>query len=439
MLALFLVFIIVNALMFVTIIMFETSSKKIIFWGLMVSLASIFAYIPYILFFSDKWYIKRDLINKEHEDKIYNDLVDFQLEDKMSNCELMNFAKASYRANFYKNTSLDILYSLEEFNNSVINDIDMAKEYVIIDTKIFMNCLNKDALVQSLLDRASVGVKVKVIYSQLSFKDRQIVKELKNNRIRVCKIDKQNNINNYYQHNKNIISVDGKVCYLYSTSKPKRKIDVTYFDLFYKYKGDILHSIDLIAHQDTTYATNKFFDLPDNYKSVANQLGEYQYITSSINNNFIDLILKAIISAKSSIILHFDKFIPHESVLEAIKLAMKSGVNVKIMISKVNKQFGYYTSRSYVKELASCGAICYFYDGHINSNYAIFDMKIVIMGNFSMINQNSMYDVQDVVITDDKKTVEKFVGFFVQSIKNSYKLNNSKRVLFREKFFRKFM
>lgn len=425
--------------MFVTVIMFETSSKKIIFWGLMIALTSIFAYIPYILFFSDKWYIKHDLETKEHEDKIYKDLVGFCLDDNKSNCELINFAKASFGANFYKNTSLEILKTLEEFNNAVINDIDNAKDYIIIDTKVFMNNLNKDALLQSLTDRASVGVKVKVIYTQKTFKDKQIIKELQNNRIRVCKINKHNNLNTYYQYNKNIISIDGKVCYLYSSSKPVRKANVTYFDLFYKYSGDILRSIDLVAHQDTTYATNKFFDLPSGYKSINNQTGDYQYITSSFGNNFVDLILKAIISAKSTIVLHFDKFIPHESVLEAIKLAMKSGVVVKIMISKVNRQFGYYTSRSYVKELASCGATCYFYDGHINSNYAIFDYETVIMGNMSMINQNLMYDVQDVMIVDDKKVVNCFNKFFDESIKNSYKLNNSKRVLFREKFFRKFM
>ncbi len=439
MLALFLCLLVVNALMFVTVIMFETSSKKIIFWGLMIALTSIFAYIPYILFFSDKWYIKRDLETKAHEDKIYKDLVAFSIDDNKSSCELINFAKASFGANFYKNTSLELYRTLEEFNNNVINDIDNAKDFVIIDTKVFMNNLNKEALVQSLADRASVGVKVKVVYTQKSFKDRQIIKELQNNRIRVCKINKHNNMNTYYHHNKNIISVDGKVCYLYSSSKPIRKSGVTYFDLFYKYSGDILHSIDLVAHQDTTYATNKFFDLPSQYKTVSSQSGDFQYITSSIGNNFLDLILKAIISAKSSIVLHFDKFIPHESVLEAIKLAMKSGVAVKIMISKVNRQFGYYTTRSYVKELACCGATCYFYDGHINSNYAIFDAESVIMGNLSMINQNLMYDVQDVMIVDDKKVVSKFNAFFDESVKNSYKLNNSKKVLFREKFFRKFM
>lgn len=438
MLAFFICLFVLNALMLISVIMFETSSKKIIFWGLMIAVASVFAYLPYILFFSDKWYIKKDLATKEHEDKIYKDLVEHKVDDKTSKCDLMNFAKASYNTNFYKNTSLEILSNLEEFNNSVLLELDKAEDFVIIDTQIFLNNLNKDVITQTLIDKANMGVRIKVIYTKKSFKDRQFIKELRNNHVRVCKISKHNNMNTYYHNNKNIISVDGKVCYLYSTTKEKRKVGITYFDLFYKYNGELVKTIDLEAHQDTTYATNKFFDLSE--YSVSNiQSGEYQYLTSSVNNNFLDLILKAIISAKKSIVLHFDKFIPHESVLEAIKLAMKSGVDVQIMISKVNRQFGYYTSRSYVKELASAGASCYFYDGHINSNYAIFDGETVVAGTFSMINQNLMFDVQDATIIADKTVVDRFVCLFDESIKNSYKLNNSKRVLFRERFFRKFM
>lgn len=439
MLAFFICLFVLNALMLISVIMFESSSKKIIFWGLMIAVASIFAYLPYILFFSDKWYIKKDLTTKEHEDKIFKELVDHKVDSTHASCELMNFAKASYNTNFYKNTSLEIFSSLEEFNNSVLSNIDRAEEFVIVDTQIFMNSLNKDVVTQSLVDKANMGVKVKVVYTKSTVKDKQFIKELKSNHIRVCKINKHNNMNTYYHNNKNIISIDGKTCFLYSTSKEKRKINITYFDLFYKFGGALVQTIDLNAHQDTTYATNKFFDLVGGYESSVGQNGEYQYLTSSINNNFLDLILKAIISAKRSIVLHFDKFIPHDSVLEAIKLAMKSGVDVQIMISKVNKQFGYYTSRSYVKELASAGASCYFYDGHINSNYAIFDGETIVAGTFSMVNQNLMFDVQDATIIADKKIVSKFVGFFDESIKNSYKLNNSKRVLFRERFFRKFM
>ncbi|MBQ8430857.1 MAG: hypothetical protein IJX26_02805 [Clostridia bacterium] len=166
---------------------------------------------------------------------------------------------------------------------------------------------------------------------------------------------------------------------------------------------------------------------------------EYQYIASSIDNSLLDLILKAIIQAKKSIIIHVDKFIPNESILEAIRLAIKSDISVKIMISNVNYQYGYYTTRSYVKELAREGVVCYFYDGHINTNYVLVDDNLVMTGTISFINQNLICDLQDVLIINDEKLSKEFNEMFNDSVKNSYKLCNPKRILFREKFFRKFM
>ena len=56
-----------------------------------------------------------------------------------------------------------------------------------------------------------------------------------------------------------------------------------------------------------------------------------------------------------------------------------------------------------------------------------------------MVSQNLLCDLQDVMIVNDNKIVQQFIDKFNNSINNSYKLNNAKRVLFRERFFRKFM
>ena len=82
---------------------------------------------------------------------------------------------------------------------------------------------------------------------------------------------------------------------------------------------------------------------------------------------------------------------------------------------------------------------CYFYDGHIDSNYIIIDDEMVLIGNFSIVSKSLTCDLQDILIVNDKKYAEEFTTYFYDSINNSYKLCNPKRVLFREKFFRKFL
>lgn len=435
------IYFLIFALMFSSIVFFESSSKKIIMWGVIISFTSVFGYLVYFIFYSDKGNAKKHLYIKEKEDAIYKNLVNFKLMEDKPTCNLMNYAKRVYGVNTYKNSSFEKLNNFEEFNNKLLDDLERANKYIIVDTRNFCNSINKEMIVSTLVEKSKIGIPVKIIYSQIKREDKIYLKALKESGARVCKFNKFYYNNGFYKNNKSIICIDGNVCYLYSQyyAKTNTKKPVEYFDKFYRLTGDIVKSIDLEAHLDVTFATRKFYDLETKPTNPNGIEVEYQYIGSSINNSLLDLILKAIIEANNSIYIHVDKFIPSESILRALKLAVKSNIDVKIMISNVNHQNGYYTSRSYVKELARDGVVCYFYDGHINSNYVIIDEQLTMLGTMSFVNQKLLCDLQDVLLINDKKIAKDFVEEFNSSIYNSYKLCNPKRVLFREKFFRKFM
>ena len=435
----FILYLILFAGMFISIILFEHNSKKIIFWGLIISLTSIFGYLIYFLFYSDRGYLKKYLKVKEKEDIIYKKLVEYKVLSDTANCDLINFAKRVYDENFYKNSKFEIL-KREDFNEKLIQDIECAKNFIILDSFTLLDSINPEIMVASLIEKHKSGVSVKVVYSKIARKDKDFFKQLKLAGVRVCKFTKFVKNSGFYKNNKNIISIDGNVTYLYSRNiVTNRKANVEYFSLFYRLSGDIVKSIDLHAHLDVTFATRKYYSVLDYSKHNIKSNIEFQYIGTNINNSLLDLILKAIIEAKDSIVIHVDKFIPNESILEAIKLAAKSNIKVKLMISNVNRQYGYYTSRFYVKELAREGVVCYYFDGHINSNYVVIDEEIVMLGTISFVNQSLLCDLQDVLLISDKSTAQQFIDMFNNSINNSYKLCNPKRILFREKFFIKFM
>jgi len=439
--SLVIIYFLLFAIMFSSIVFFENSSKKIILWGLIISFTSVFGYIVYFIFFCDKGYVKKFLHIKEKEDKIYKTLVKFNVGDEKAKCDLMNYNKRVYGVNIYKNSTFQKIDNHDEFNNILLDDIEKANKYIIIDTRCFLNSINQDLILSSLIEKAKTGITVKVIYSQKTRKVRKAIKALKEAGARVCAFNKLYYTNGFYKNNKSIICIDGAVAYLYSqySANVNTKKPVEYFDKFYRLTGDIVKAVDLEAHLDVTFATRKFYDYKITPTTPKGSDTEFQYIGSGIHNSLLDMILKAIIGAKKSIYIHVDKFIPNESILQAIKLAVKSDIQVKIMISNINHQYGYYTSRSYVKELARDGVVCYFYDGHINSNYVIIDDELTMIGTMSFVNQKLLCDLQDVLLINDKKIAEDFVKGFNESVYNSYKLNNPKRVLFREKFFRKFM
>lgn len=438
--ALILCFLLIDVFITTTIILFEDSSKKIIFWCLICALTTVVGYTIYLIFYSDKGQGKKSLLVKAKEDEIYKKLVGFSIEDKKASNELINFNKKIYGVDYHTNSNLEILKTNEEFNNKLIEDVEKAQKFIIIDTRYFLFGQNKETICYTLKDKAKLGIKVKVIYSRLKKGDKQLIKELKEVGVRCCKFNKFSNVYAYYKNNKNIISIDGETCYLYTHHNyVNKKRNIEYLGLYYRVQGEVVKAIDMDAHLDVSFATQKFYPL-ENYKTHNIKSGvELQYIASNINNNFLDLMLKAIIEAKKSIVIHVDKFIPNQAILQAIKIAVKSNIEVKLMISNVNHQLSYYTSRSYVKEIARDGVTCYFYDGHIDSNYIIIDNQLVLIGNFSYVNRSITCDLQDILIANDNKLASQFSDYFYDSVNNSYKLCNPKRVLFREKFFRKFM
>jgi cardiolipin synthase len=96
--------------------------------------------------------------------------------------------------------------------------------------------------------------------------------------------------------------------------------------------------------------------------------------------------MKMITSAKKSVYIQTPYFIPDESILEALKIASLSGVDVRIMIpSKPDHIFVYWASLSYIGELLKSGVKSYKYiKGFVHSKAIVVDGKISSIGTANM-------------------------------------------------------
>ncbi|MBQ7797837.1 MAG: hypothetical protein IJ371_01795, partial [Clostridia bacterium] len=206
-------------------------------------------------------------------------------------------------------------------------------------------------------------------------------------------------------------------------------------NLYYKLMGEVVKSIDLDCHLDASFAMQKFYEL-EHKEYLPQGDTEMQYVSSVAGKDFEGLFLKAINDAKKQIILHINKFIPTPAINRALVMAILSGIDVKIMISK-NNSMSYYTSRAYVKEMAMHGATTYIYDGIIGSNFVIID-DLTFVGNFSIVNLEIRNNLQSVLILNSKDFSRKTQSYFNELINNSYRICKPKNVLLKEKIFKKF-
>lgn len=83
-------------------------------------------------------------------------------------------------------------------------------------------------------------------------------------------------------------------------------------------------------------------------------------------------------------------FIPDDSLLNAIKIAILSGVDVRLMIpNKPDHMFVYWATYSYVGELLKTGAKVYIYDnGFIHAKMLVVDGKIATVGTANIDNRS---------------------------------------------------
>lgn len=97
-----------------------------------------------------------------------------------------------------------------------------------------------------------------------------------------------------------------------------------------------------------------------------------------IKNGYI----KMITSAKESVYIQTPYFIPDASLLDTLRIAALSGIDVKIMIpNKPDHMFVYWATYSYIGEMLKAGAKIYIYEnGFIHAKTILVDRKIASVG-----------------------------------------------------------
>ena len=145
-------------------------------------------------------------------------------------------------------------------------------------------------------------------------------------------------------------------------------------------------------------------------------------------SNIRDSYLKMINNAKESIIIETPYLIPDEAILTSLKLAVNSGVDVKIIIPGVpDKKSVYYATLSYVRELISSGVKIYRYNGFMHSKLLIVDDDIVNIGSANMDRRSFSLNFEINAIVYDKEFNKENKRIVSKELEDSILMNDEKR------------
>lgn len=222
---------------------------------------------------------------------------------------------------------------------------------------------------------------------------------------------------NYRNHRK-IVVIDNKVAYVGGFNVGKEYIDLDerfghWRDTHLRIRGSAVLSLQARFVLDWNYAAREnLFLQPELFRGIeagTRDFCDLQIISSGpdkttqqIHDNYLRLINKA----QKSIYIQTPYFIPDEAILNALMIAVKSGIEVNIMIPCMpDHPFVYWATYSYLGDMVMAGANCYTYNnGFLHSKGMIVDDRVLCYGTANMdIRSFALNFEVNAVIYDEKR------------------------------------
>lgn len=443
------VFYIINSIFFISIIILDRRKpERTISWLLLFILMPPLGSILYI-FTGINWKKRRlssdDNIGKE---SFYSIICDRKEEEYK---KLMMLLKNISNSPVFENNNVKIFKDGKEKFKVLKKELIRAQKFIHLEYYIVKNDKIGNEIKDILICKARKGIEVKFIIDRVGSAklSKKYIQDLKKAGVEVLFYNyllapffKLINTQINYRNHRKIIVIDGKVGFIGGINIGDEYLGkgrLGYWrDTHLMIKGDSVLGLESVFMDDYSkiikadrgkqkhnYKMDKYF--PD-YKNGKSAIQIIKSGPDSKNPAIMLAIISMIFSAKDHIYITTPYFVPNDSVLNAIKTASLSGVDVRILFPGRYDHFHvYYASRTYLRELAKDGVKVYFYDkeSFVHAKVMCVDSKICTVGstNMDIRSYELNYEV-NAVIYDKDVTVNLEKQFFYD-IKKSIRVDET--------------
>lgn len=325
-------------------------------------------------------------------------------------------------------------------------DLLNAKKSINIEYYIFANDKTGNDIMKILCQKASEGVDVKLIYDSIGSRKapRRFFKKLEDAGGQVGEFFppfmhiRLINLKLNYRNHRKVVVVDGKIGYtgginirndhlgLDKKLKPWR-------DTHIRVEGAGVYALQNIFLDDWRYCKNDntplrlylengYFPSPTIKGNATTQL-----VTSGPDSavpKILETYVKMITNAKKRVYIQTPYFIPDDVFISALRIAVKSGIDVRIMVPKIpDKKTVYLATLSYLKEVAELGIKIYLYNGFLHSKTLLVDDNKLSIGTCNTDNRSFRLNFEDTVIIYSKELNKQHRDIFEDDIKHSQQVD----------------
>jgi cardiolipin synthase len=327
--------------------------------------------------------------------------------------------------------------------NALLNDIQNARSSVNVEYFIIKNDTAGRALLSAMTEKAKEGLEVRLLIDAMG--GRQFneghMRELKEAggkfafffppRLKIFSMKL-----NYRNHRKLVI-IDGRIGYLGGFNIGNEYLGKVkkfgyWRDTHLRLMGSCVQDMNArfildwrFAAKEKLFIAQAYYDEPENAGVTAIQI-----VASGPDSSREEVkhgYLKMIASARKNIYIQTPYFVPDVCIMESLKTAALSGVDVRIMIPRMpDHMFVYWATCSYVGVLLNAGAKVYIYDnGFLHAKTMTVDGEVASIGSANFDIRSFRLNFEGNAFIYDASETYKLEAIFETDMTQSHELTKA--------------
>lgn len=328
------------------------------------------------------------------------------------------------------NNKVESFIDGKEKFDSLIKDIRAARKYIHMEYYILRSDELGKTIVEELAKKALEGVEVRLLYDGMGCRviKKGFFKQLVKNGGRVAVFLPPLIARINYRDHRKICIIDGQIGYIGGFNIGNEYLGIVkrygaWRDTHLKIMGDAIDQLQIRFIMDWNFASHHHIALENSYFPNRMQSHDVcmQIVSSGPDtkwNNILNGYFKMMNEAEDHIYVETPYFVPDDGILEALRTAALSGIDVRIIIpANPDHFFVYWASMSYLGELLDAGVRCYQYEkGFIHSKAIFIDGKVSSIGTANMDIRSFELNFEINAFIYDEKTTKKLEKDFLQDL-----------------------
>jgi len=338
------------------------------------------------------------------------------------------------QALFTQDNSVEIFENGKSLFRDIMASLERAEKYIHLQYYIIRSDSLGHAILDLLVQKARAGVEIKLLYDGMGCMHlprnffRPLIEAGGKTASFFPPLLPYINLRINYRNHRKICLIDGEEGFVGGFNIGNEYLGISkeygfWRDTHIRIKGSALDELELRFLLDWRYASHDNFIADAKYFPNRAEQGQtgIQIVSSGPDSKWSSIkngYLKMISSARRNIYLQTPYFVPDDSILEALKIAALSGIEVCLIIpGKPDHFFVHWASLSYVGELLEAGVRCYTYNrGFIHSKLIVIDGLVSTVGTANLDIRSFDLNFEVNAFIYDEEVSQKFETAFINDL-----------------------